>query len=145
MREALSGGMKFIREKPGIVMITAVALLTALSIFAGGVSARVDEDALRLDASFYPALSVGYDDIRAARLAEDLDPGQRLHGVGGARIKAGRYLSPEVGGCTLYAYARVPLLIDLTTDGGHILFNASSGDATRELYDELLNNLPDIP
>ena len=145
MREALSGGLKLLRKNSGVLMVVGAAMLVALSLFAGGVSARLGDDALRLDASFASAISVDYDDIRAARLTGDVNPGQRLSGVRGERILAGRYLSGEVGGCDVYAYARVPLLIDLSMDEGHILFNASSEEATRALYDALLENLPDIP
>ena len=137
--------LKLIRKNSGTLLAAAVAALTALVLFAGGVSVRLGEKELRVSATFSTPFSVAYDDIRAARLVEDVDYGRRLSGLRGARIAAGEYLNDAFGGYTLYAYTGVPVCIDLATDKGHVVFNAADGEATQALYERLVSNLPDIP
>lgn len=145
MEDVREKGVKLLRKNSGTLLAAAVALLTALVIFSGGVSASLGEDALRVSATFAAPFSVRYDEIRSARLIEDPDAGRRLSGMRGERIMAGRYLNGEFGSYTLYAYARVPLGIDLLTANGHVVINAANEEATRALYEELLDRLPDIP
>ena len=134
-----------LRKNSGTLLAACAALFTALVIFSGGVRASAGDDALRVSVPLVSGVTVRYDDIRAARLVENVDPGSRLSGMRGARVLAGRYLNGEFGGYALYAYADVPLAIDLLTEDGHVLLNQADEDATRALYEQLLVNLPDIP
>ena len=136
---------EWIRKNSGTLLAVGVALLTALVLFMGGVRVRLGSDALRVSATTAPSLTIDYDDIRAARLAENIDLGSRISGMRGERIMAGQYLNDEFGRYRLYAYARVPVYIDLTTEKGHVVFNAATEEQTRSLYDQLLEKLPDIP
>ena len=142
MREKSAG---FLKKNSGTLLAAAVALLTALALFAGGVRADVGEDALRVSAFLAAPISVRYDDIRAARLVEDFDAGQRLSGLRGARVLAGRYLNDDLGGYALYAYDGAPVCIDLSTGEGHVVVSLSNEEKTRALYEALLDKLPDIP
>ncbi len=145
MENLLEKAAALFRKNSGTLLAACAALFTALVLFSGGVRAVAGEDALKVSAPFAASVSVRYDDIRAARLVEDMDPGSRLSGMRGARVLAGRYLNDEFGGYALYAYAGVPLAIDLTTENGHVVFNQADEEKTRDLYERLLANLPDIP
>ena len=137
--------MAWLWKNSGTLLALAVALLTAVALLMGGVSARLDEDALSLQATFAGGVRIDYDDIRAAQLMDGLDRGQRLSGVRSARILAGQYLNDSFGGYLLYVYANVPSCIDLRTDAGHVVFNAATDEQTRALYEQLLERLPDVP
>ncbi len=145
MEEMLNRAAALFRKNSGTLLAAFAALLTALVLFSGSVRAVAGEDALRVSAPFAASLSVRYDEIRAARLVENVDPGRRISGMRGERVLAGRYMNGEFGGYALYAYARVPLMIDLVTSGGHVVLNQADEEATRALYEHLLENLPDIP
>ena len=137
--------LKWLRKNSGTLLAAVVALLTAAVLLLGGVSAKLNDDALTVRASFTRGERVAYDDIRAARLLEDFDFGQRLGGVRTLRLQAGRYLNDAFGAYKLYAYSGVPVCIDIRTDEGHLVFNAPTERATRALYDELVERLPDVP
>ena len=145
MEDMLKRAAALFRKNSGALQAAFAALLAALVLFSGGVRAVAGENSLRVSAPFVPAVSVRYDEIRAARLVEDVDPGRRLSGMRGARVLAGRYLNDEFGGYALYAYAGVPLAIDLLTADGHVVVNQADEEKTRALYEQLLANLPDIP
>ena len=83
--------MAWLWKNSGTLLALAVALLTAVALLMGGVSARLDEDALSLQATFAGGVRIDYDDIRAAQLMDGLDRGQRLSGVRSARILAEQY------------------------------------------------------
>ncbi|MBR3504627.1 MAG: hypothetical protein IKO07_10375 [Clostridia bacterium] len=136
--------IKWLRKNSGTLLAAAVALLTVLVLNFGMVSVRLDEDALRVSAVFADSDSIAYDDIRAARLVEDFDRGMRDIGVRTLRLQAGTFIN-DLGTYRLYAYTGVPVCIDVRTDKGHVVFNAASDAATRALYEQLTEKLPDVP
>ena len=87
---------------------------------------------------------IAYDDIRSAWLGEDFDRGVRDVGVRTLRLQAGTFMN-DLGTYRLYAYTGVPVCIDVRTDKGHVVFNAASDGATRALYEQLTERLPDVP
>jgi len=145
MQNAAQRLWDLLRRNSGTLLAAAVAALTAAVLFAGSVSVSLGDDALRIDATFSAPVSIGYDDIRAARLLEEMDVGRRLNGMRGARLLAGQYQNGQFGGYTLYALADAPAYVDLVTDAGHVVFSAADEAATREIYERLLDRLPVIP
>ena len=144
MNEKGQSIIRWLRKNSGTLLAAAVALLTVLALNFGAVGVRLDEDALQVSAAFAGSDRVAYDDIRAARLVEDFDRGMRDSGVRTLRLQAGTFVN-DLGMYRLYAYTGVPVCIDVRTDRGHVVFNASSDAATRALYERLAEKLPDVP
>ena len=136
--------LAWMRKNAGALLALAVALLVALALNMGAVSVRFEEDALLVSATFAGGDRIEYDDIRAARLAEDFDRGKRDSGVRTLRLEAGSYVN-DLGLYRLYAYTAVPVCIDVRTNTRHVVFNAANERETRMLYDQLVERLPDVP
>ena len=144
MEEKRQNVAQWLRKNSGTLLALAVALLTALVLNMGAVRAALDDDALRLRATLAGSDRIAYDDIQAARLVEDFDRGTRDSGVRTLRLEAGTYVN-ELGSYRLYAYAKVPLCIDVRANGRHVVFNAATDEQTRALYEQLTEKLPDVP
>ena len=144
MEERGQSIIRWVRKNSGTLLAAAVALLTILVLNFGAVSVRLDEDALTVGAAFAGSDKIEYDDIRAARLVEDFDRGVRDSGVRTLRLQAGTLMN-DLGLYRLYAYTGVPACIDVRTDKGHVVFNAATEAATRTLYEQLTEKLPDVP
>ena len=121
----------------GTIFVAGVAALILLTLFIGRVRVTLNDDGVTVAAPVFLTTTVAWDDISAVALLEDSEPGRREFGYKGFFVSAGDYTNSAFGAYRLFAYNRVPFLIDLTTGRGHVVFNASTEGETRALYEAI--------
>lgn len=121
-----------------IVTFTIVGFLT----FTGSVSTTFDETSFTVDASLFSPLTVNYDDIENVEFLENSTAGNRIYGVGGAKILAGNFKNEEFGKYTRYSYTGQTSVVAITDKTGNILVITGKNAAeTKALYNKLLEVL----
>ena len=142
MDDRRGGLLGWIKRSAGTLAAPAVGALIALIMLAGRIQVTLSDDRLIVKGPVMYAAEVAYEDIQGLNQRLELDPGQRLYGYGGHRVRAGDYHNDEFGDYRLYIYNSVPnYYIDVVTPKGHLVFNASSKDETEALYQSLAERL----
>ncbi|MBE6782340.1 MAG: DUF1648 domain-containing protein [Ruminococcaceae bacterium] len=121
-----------------IVTFTFVGILT----FTGSVSTTFNETSFTVDASLCSPLTVNYDDIEKVEFLENSTAGNRLYGVGSAKILAGTFKNEEFGKYTRYSYTGQTSVVAITsTDNNILVITGKNADETKALYNKLLEVL----
>lgn len=129
---------KLVISLSAVVGIIAVIAAIVLS-FTGNVTAKVEEEGISLDSTYYGELFIKYEDIEKIELAEDFDFGSRQMGFGSPHMLLGSFRNDELGSYTLYAYARQNTCAVITlTSGGHVVVSLESADTTKAFYNSVI-------
>ena len=122
----------------GIITVVIIIIILLLVAPGGSVTAELLDDGLHVDAPMVNEL-VRYEDIESAELRDDLEIGRRVGGFGGENVCSGKFRNDEFGRYVLASYNDVPLHIVVYHSGEVMAFNLETVEATREMYDQLLN------
>ena len=119
-------------------LFSAVILaLCCVLIFTGSIVPEYGETAVVMKASYWPDLTIRYDDISHIELRSGNVPGTRTGGFGGFRLLMGNFRNEEFGAYTRYTYANIQSCIVLTDRGKTVVLSGMDDTATRALYDAL--------
>ena len=84
-------------------------------------------------------LTVKFEDIEKVELLEESDAGNRIYGVGSAKILAGNFKNDEFGKYTRYTYLAEKSCVVITARENNILvINGKTAEETKALYEGLL-------
>ena len=121
-------------------IVAAVIIGVSILMFAGSIEYKFRNHYLTVEASFFSDMDLYYDEISEMRLVDEKVGGSRQFGLGTARLACGSYRNEELGDFTSYRYVGSNnAIIIVTKDGETIVLSAKSENATRKLYNDLLD------
>lgn len=128
--------MNSIRVK---LIITFVVLsLVAIFFFnAGKVKAIIENDAITVKCTFAGSTTVPLNEITSIDYVKNFDIGKRKIGIGTIKMDAGTYKNDEFSVYKLYTYSKVDAYIIVHYDDKALVFNQSSIEATKDVYEQL--------
>lgn len=124
-------------------ILSAVTLIAVgILLFSGTIQVRYDDTSFTIEASYWPDLTVSYEDIEAAELRSQDTPGSRTYGFGSLRLLMGTFRNDEFGSYTRYSYTGGGSCIVLTVAGQTLVIGGESEEATQAIYEELMTRVP---
>lgn len=121
-----------------VLVILAVALVgTPVLLFTGDIRYTVGENALQIEASYWPDAEIDYADVESIEYAEDIPAGSRTNGFGSPRLSLGTFQNTAFGSYTRYAYTGCDACVVMQVKGRTVVLSGSDEAATRALYDQL--------
>ena len=124
------------------LMITVIALSAcAIFMMTGDVHASTDENALYIEASYWPDKEIPLETIDSVLLVEDFDIGSKINGFGSPRLCVGIFKNDTHGTYTCYSYTKRNVTIVLTVDGEIYAIGLESDTATLALYETLTKEI----
>ena len=123
-----------------LLVILPVVLFISGGIF-GDLSVTIGDDMLSIDSPIRD-WDIAYPDIDNCELKDGTFEVRRVSGLGNHRIIAGNMHNDEIGDCkgALYENTDACVLVR-TNDGSYYVFNDTSVDGTKALYEELTTHL----
>jgi hypothetical protein len=91
-----------------------------------------------VDSIYYDASTVSYEDITSVEYAENMSTGRRTLGFASAKLSLGIFVNDDLGSHTRYTYNSCKSAIVIRAEEKILLINAKTPEATRELYNMLL-------
>ena len=146
-RQQVRGGSwtgNLFRSKAGrvvtvvVLVVLAVALVgTPVLLFTGDIRYTVGENALQIEASYWPDAEIDYADVESIEYAEGIPAGSRTNGFGSPRLSMGDFRNDAFGPYTRYAYTGCSSCVVLRVQGRTVVLSGADEGATRALYDQL--------
>ncbi len=127
-----------IASKITAVTVPVILLGAALLLFTGSMKVTCGENALMIEASYWPDLRVEYSKIDTVEYRGDFDPGVRTNGFGSPKLSMGAFRNGEFGNYTLYAYTNAKEYIVLTSGGKTLVIGMDDEARTQAIYETLL-------
>lgn len=133
---AMTSGQK---KRNRISMILTAFLLTGCAwiLFTGSVNIRYDETSFTIQASYWPDLTVNYEDIEELEYRENLSAGDRIDGFGSPRLLLGAFQNEEFGNYTRYSYTKCKSGVVLRVNSQILVIGGKDEEGTEEIYREL--------
>ena len=123
------------------ILLSIVAVIVCILMFTGSVSTTLSNDSISIKASFWSDLTLSYDDIDSIEYHEDGVSGQRINGVGSAKLLLGTFKNDEFGVYTRYTYNNDTPCIVLKVDKRIIVINTESKETTDEIFKQLSSKI----
>ncbi len=140
--------VKFSKKETKIALIILAVILTVtftfvgFLTFTGGVDTSFGDTSFKVEAFLAGSLTVNYADINKVEFLESSNPGNRVYGVGSAKILAGNFKNEEFGKYTRYTYTSEPSVVVITaTDNSVLVINGKDKAETKALYTKLVEVL----
>ncbi|MBQ5793391.1 MAG: SdpI family protein [Clostridia bacterium] len=118
-----------------IVVVASLIVIMPLILFTGDVEITTDDTALHVDVSGWSDCALAYADIDSAEYREHAVDGQRISGVGSARLLLGAFRNEEFGNYTRYTYTGDKPCIVLMLDERIYVIGTNDAAQTKALYD----------
>lgn len=137
LRNSITKGQK----KASIVAICLSCLILIgclLLMVTGDVNVSYEDDSFTVDSIYHDALTVSYADIESISLLENAPSATRVIGFGSPRLSLGLFENEALGKHTRYAYTRCPAAVIVTVKGDTLVLNGETKEATRAIYETLL-------
>ena len=124
-----------------IVVVASLIVIMPLILFTGDVEITADDTAIHVHTSAWSDCTLAYADIDSAEYREHNVDGQRISGVGSARLLLGAFRNEEFGNYTRYTYTGDKPCIVLTVDERIYVIGTNDANATKALYDKIVENI----
>ena len=132
-------------NKVGVIVTTCIscAVLVGCSILmvTGDVSVTYGDEAFTVDSVYHDALTVSYEDIESISLLENAPDAYRVLGFSSLRLSLGAFENETLGKHTRYTYTNCPSEVVVTVKGDTLVLNGETEDATRAIYETLLEKI----
>lgn len=119
-----------------VIVLAMAAVSVYIGMTSGHVSAYMDGDSLRIDATMVDE-DIPLDSIVSVELREDLDYGARTAGLGNSEYLSGKFRNGEFGSYTLAVHRSCDLSIVVHTDSRAVVFNLEDRESTEAFYLDL--------
>ena len=119
------------------ILLSLVLIGAAVLMFTGNLEATLGEDALTVKASFSSDLVVRYEDVDAIEYREGSVDGERIYGVGSARLLLGSFRNEEFGTYTRYTYTGDAPCVVMTVKGKTVVVSTGDEATTRAIYERI--------
>lgn len=118
--------------------ITAVILLGCIVLlFTGNIRMQYDDRSFTIHASYWPDLTVNYEDIESLEYRDQAVKGIRTNGLGSPRLLAGAFSNEEFGSYTRYTYTKCSSSVVLKVKDSTLVISGIDEKDTKEIYEEL--------
>lgn len=124
-----------------LVALVLILLCVAVLMFTGSIEYTFGADALEVDASWHQDITVAYEQIDSVEFREEAPAGLRSWGYASAKLLLGVFRSEELGNYTRYTYTGDTGCVVLTCGEDILVLGAENSDATRALYEQLLEHI----
>ena len=122
-----------------ITVITAVIL--SVMMFTGNVEPTLNDTSLRVKASFSGDLVLDYADIDSVEYRENGVDGQRVMGIGSARVLIGTFSNSEFGTYTRYTYTGKKPCVVIKANEKIFVVGADDEQTVKQIYDRILSEI----
>ena len=124
----------------GVAIIVTVLILAGcvLLLFTGDVTVVYGEDSFTVDSMYESALTVSYADVESITLLENAPSAYRVVGFGSPRLSLGLFENASLDTHTRYTYTSCSSEVVLTVKGDTLVLNGETEEATRAIYETLL-------
>ena len=134
---------KNLKKHPVILAVTMVLVAVILAgvaflMFTGDIAYTCTDTALIIEADFHADSTVPYEKIDSIEYRDTAPTGIREWGFASARLMLGWFESDEFGGHTRYSYVGTDSHIVLVCGDDVLVLSAKTEEATRALYEALL-------
>ena len=134
---------KKLKKHPLILAVTMVLVATILVgvgflMFTGDIEYTCGAEALVIDADFHSDSTIPYAQIDSVEYRESAPTGMRTLGFASARLMMGWFENDEFGDHTRYTYLDTDGYIVLHCGEEVLILNAKTEEATRALYEQLM-------
>ena len=99
------------------------------------------EKKFTIEAAYWEDAAIEYADIESIEYREQDNPGVRTFGFGSFKLLMGDFENDEFGKYTRYSYAKCASSIVLTVNGKTLVLNGADEEATKAIYEELLERM----
>ena len=121
-------------------LFSAVILaLCCVLIFTGSIVPEYGETAVVMKASYWPDLTIRYEDISHIELRSGNVPGTRTGGFGGFRLLMGNFRNEEFGAYTRYTYTNADCAVIVTAGEKILVLSGDNAEETQTIYETLLS------
>ena len=124
-----------------MLLVTVILVGVGFLMFTGDIDYTLTDTALTIEADYHDDSVVPYEQIDAIEFRETAPEGIRDWGFASARLMLGRFDNEEFGIHIRYSYVGTDAQIILDCGEDVLILNAESEDATRALYEELLEKI----
>ena len=124
----------------GISMVVIFAIVGVL-ISTGDVKVVLNENSMKIDASYVGDKVLDYSDIKGVSFEEEFQFGGRVGGWGSFKLNEGRFKNTEFGRYTLYAYIKCRSAVVIRTEEDIVVVNAENREETEKLYLQILEKI----
>ena len=114
-------------------------IIIGILITTGNIVFHCNEEELLIEASYYPDMTISYDEITSMEYREEYLKGARVGGFGSFRLTMGGFENKELGRYTRYTYNNCRAYVIVTLEGkkNPLVIAGIDSEKTKELYDEL--------
>ena len=122
--------------------LTILAVVMIIILGGGDIEVAYGEDSFTVVADFFEDLTIKHEEIADVEYRESFDKGSRLFGFGSPRLSMGSFQNEEFGRYDIISYTGCKAVVIITsTDGKKLALNLSDKEATRELYEDILDRI----
>lgn len=134
--------VKSARDKKTLIIsiVTAVTVLALVLVlmFIGRIDFACGEDSIEIKPNIGGGIEVNYTDIVNIAYKDEAVSGSRVSGYSSLKLHFGWYRNDELGDYTRYTYAKSDSAIIMWTEDDVIVISDRTKEATKALYDELV-------
>ena len=120
------------------VVIPIIFIGVAILMFTGNITVHCEDEALKINATYWTDLTVDYSEIDTIEYRKDLDVGIRTNGFGSAKLSMGIFQNDEFGSYTLYSYTGAKEHIVLTSGEKTLVIGMNDTKETQAIYDTMI-------
>lgn len=121
-----------------VIFVVAISVLIIITLVTGDIKATINKTEINIVGSYWRDYVVNLDSIEDISLNEDINLGTRTNGMGSFKLSEGTFKNAEFGSYTLYAYNNCKSYILLDTTDGMVVINLETPEATKGLYEKIV-------
>ena len=128
-------------KKIGIISIVICSLIVigvVIMMFVGSITFTLTDDSLEIGTTYGGGMTLDYEDVESVEYVEGKVPGMRVSGFASSKLLYGWFKNDELGSYTRYTYTDSEATLIIRTADGILVIADESVEATKALYDGLL-------
>lgn len=127
-----------------IFAIIFVFIIALCFIFVGQVKYEIIENEIKFSGTLTKSTTIKFNGIQSIEYIENLMIGTRDIGLGTLKMQIGSYNNEEYDKYKLYAYASVEQYIVIKYNDKVLVFNQSTIESTKSIYNTLKSQLEKV-
>ncbi len=124
-----------------VIVIASLGIIMPLIMFSGNVEIMANETEISIDADMWSDYTLPYDKIDSIEYRESSVDGQRISGVGSARLLLGIFRNAEFGSYTRYTYTGDLPCIVIKTGSQTLVIGTDNAQDTQALYNAITEKI----
>ena len=124
-----------------VIIAVVLAIVLFVVMFTGKIETTLDDNSLTVKASMWEDLTLDYEDIDSVEYRENRVDGERIMGVGTAKLLVGSFKNDEFGLYTRYTYTGDDPCVIIKAKGRTIVIGSDDEQTTKEIYDRIVADI----